>query len=357
MSKQQLTKHYGSKDDKERGESEDDALFDHYTLIASKGQKPLRVDKFLSNLLPFTTRSKIKNASKTGSISVNGQPVKLSYKVKSDDEVKIMLPYPPSPKLEAEEIDLDIRHEDDALIVLHKPPDMVCHPSIGHRSGTLIHGLLWHMDHLPSSKGDTEGIRPGLVHRLDRDTSGIMVVAKTEFAMSHLAKQFYDRSTGRTYQAIVWGDVSEDEGRIEGNIGRHPKDRKLFYTYQDGEAGKHAVTHYRVLERFGVATLVECRLETGRTHQIRVHMKYIGHTLFMDKEYGGDKILKGAPTQKYKQFIRNSMEILPRQALHAKTLSFDHPDSGERMSFDSPLPSDMQGVVDKFRKWAQYQGE
>ncbi|MCI4669664.1 MAG: RluA family pseudouridine synthase [Bacteroidia bacterium] len=355
-SKQQLTKHYGTDEDQLKKESDDDALFDHYTLVASKGQRPLRVDKFLSNLLPFTTRSKIKNASRTGSISVNGKEVKLSYKVKADDKVKIMLPYPPAPKLEAEEMDLDIRYEDDELIVLHKPPGMVCHPSIGHHSGTLVHGLLWHIQHLPSAKGDIDEVRPGLVHRLDRDTSGIMVVAKSEYAMSHLAKQFFDRSTGRTYQAVVWGDVAEDSGTIFGHVGRHPKERKLYFTYPNGEAGKHAVTHYRVIERYGVATLVECKLETGRTHQIRVHMKYIGHTLFMDKEYGGDKILKGNPTQKYKQFIQNGMKILPRQALHAKTLDFTHPTSGERLSFDSDLPDDMAGLIDKLKKWAAHQG-
>ncbi|MEO0894814.1 MAG: RluA family pseudouridine synthase [Bacteroidota bacterium] len=356
MSKQQLTKHYGSDDDRERVENGEDILFDHYTLVASNGQKPLRVDKFLSNLLPFTTRSKIKNASQTGSISVNGKIVKVSYKVKANDEVKIMLPYPPAPKLEAEKIDLDIRYEDDDVILLHKNPGMVCHPALGHHSGTLVHGLLWHFEQLPQPKGGIEDhMRPGLVHRLDKDTSGIMVVAKTDFAMSHLGKQFFDRTTDRTYQAIVWGDVAEEEGTIVGNIGRHPKDRKLFYTFPEGEEGKHAVTHYKVLERFGIATLIQCKLETGRTHQIRVHLKYLGHPLFNDYHYGGDKILKGAPTQKYKQFIQNCFKILPRQALHAKTLAFDHPTRGERLSFDSELPADMAECTDKLRNWSKHQ--
>lgn len=345
-----LIRHYGQQHDGLQQDNEEDNLFEHYTLIATGGQKPLRVDKFLANLLPFTSRSRIKNASVTGSISVNGQSVKVSYKVKPGDEVKLMLPYPPPPELKAEEIPLDIRYEDDYLMVIHKPPGMVCHPGVGNRSGTLVHGLLWHFENLPKPKGPTEYPRPGLVHRIDRDTSGILVIAKTEFSMAHLSKQFFDRTTDREYQAIVWGNVEEDQGTVIAHVGRHPKNRKIFYAFPDGESGKRGVTHYEVLERFGVATLIKCKLETGRTHQIRVHMKYLGHTLFQDKEYDGDKILKGPNTKKYQQFIRNTFEILPRQALHARSLAFDHPISGERMQFIADLPEDMQGAIEKFRK-------
>lgn len=346
-------RHYSEPGEYERQESEDDNLFEHYTLRVQSRQKPLRVDKFLSNLLPFTTRSRIKNASQTGSISVNDVEVKVSYKVKPGDVVKLMLPYPPVPKLEPENIPLDIRYEDDSFLIVHKPPHMVCHPGFGHRSGTLVHGLLYYLENLPHAPTEKEHIRPGLVHRLDRDTSGIMVIAKTEYAMAHLSKQFFDRSSERSYQALVWGDVVEDEGTIDAHIGRHPKNRKIYFAHPDGKEGKHARTHYKVLERFGVVTLVECKLETGRTHQIRVHMKYLGHRLFMDKEYHGNKILKGPQTKKYQQFMRNCFEILSRQGLHAKTLSIDHPTTQERMHFDSDLPDDMQGVLTKLRAWSK----
>ena len=352
MADNAFIKHYASGDERDRMESEEDALFDHYTLIAQKGQKPIRVDKFLANQLPLTSRSRIKNASQTGSITVNGQQVKVSYKVKPGDTVKLMLPYPPVPKLEAEPIELDIRYEDDEMILVNKPPGMVCHPSLGHRSGTLVHGLLWHFQHLPSPSQKQPHPRPGLVHRIDKDTTGLLVIAKTEYAMAHLSKQFFDRTTDRLYQAIVWGDIrGGDSGTIVAHVGRHPKNRKIFYAFPDGSQGKHAVTHYKVLERYGVATLVECKLETGRTHQIRVHMKYLGHTLFNDSDYGGDKILKGPNTQKYRQFLKNCLEILPRQALHARTLSLNHPVSGERMHFECELPDDMSGAIEKLRNY------
>lgn len=355
MPDNKFVKHYSDTEAYHNRDDNSDELYDHYTLVATGNQKPLRVDKFLSNLLPFTTRSKIKNASQTGSITVNNQPVKVSYKVRPGDEVKIMLPYPPAPKLEPEEMEIDIRYEDDDMLIVHKPPNMVVHPSFGHRTGTLIHGLLWHFEHLPQPKtGDVQ--RPGLVHRLDKDTTGIMVIAKTEFAMAHLGKQFFDRTSDRTYQAIVWGDVIEDEGTIVGHIGRDPKDRKKFIVYPDGEVGKHAVTHYKVLERFGVATLIQCKLETGRTHQIRVHLKYIGHTLLGDKDYGGNRQLKGPQSKKFQQFLQNCFNLLPRQALHAKTLAVTHPTSGERKSFDSDLPADMTQVIEKLRTWAKYVG-
>lgn len=332
-------------------DEEDDDLFAHYTLRAAKGQAPLRIDKFLANQLPFTTRSKIKNASQTGAITVNGKPVKVSYKVRPEDVVQVMLPFPPSPKLEPEEMPLDIRYEDESLIILHKAAGVVCHPGLGHRTGTLVHGLLWHFAQLPPAHTPSDALRPGLVHRLDKDTTGIMVVAKTEYAMAHLSKQFFDRTSDRTYLALVWGDVAADAGRIEAHIGRHPKERKLFFAYPDGSTGKHAVTHYEVLERFGVATLVRCKLETGRTHQIRVHLKYLGHPLVGDYFYGGDKILAGPPHRKYQQMIRNCLDIMPRQALHAKTLAVTHPQSGARLAFDSVMPADMEAVLAKLRAW------
>ena len=350
--KRKLIKHYSEPDSYELDrESDDDDLFAHYTLQATKGQMPMRIDKFLANLLPFTTRSKIKNASQTGSITVNGNPVKLSYKVRPEDVVQIMMPYPPVPRLEPEEIPLDIRYEDESLIVLHKPAGMVCHPALGHRSGTLVHGLLWHFAQLPQPRGEQDSLRPGLVHRLDKDTTGIMVVAKTEYAMAHLSKQFFDRTSDRTYLALVWGDVKEAKGRIEAHIGRHPRERKLFYAYPDGSTGKPAVTHYEVVERFGVLTLVRCKLETGRTHQIRVHLKYLEHPLFGDTFYGGDKVLVGPPHRKYQQMIRNCLDIMPGQALHAKTLAFTHPQTGERLAFDSDIPGDLAAVLDKLRAW------
>ncbi|MEM7372846.1 MAG: RluA family pseudouridine synthase [Bacteroidota bacterium] len=358
MSDKQLIKHYSKPGDREREAYDEDTLFDHYTLSATANQRPLRVDVFLANLLPFTTRSKIKNASRTGSITVNGKAVKVSYKVRPNDVVKVMLPFPPVPSLEAEDIPLDIRYEDDALIILHKPSGMVVHPGLGHRTGTLVHGLLHHVANLPKQKGQVEGnTRPGLVHRLDKDTTGIMVIAKSEYAMAHLSKQFFDRTSDRSYLALVWGDVEQDEGTITAHVGRHTSDRKIYRAYPDGSKGKHAVTHYTVLERFGVLTLIQCKLETGRTHQIRVHLKYLGHPLFSDTAYGGSRILKGPPTKKYQQMIRNLMDLLPRQALHAKTLSITHPDSGERLAFDSDLPPDMAAAVQKLKRWVNSASE
>lgn len=340
------------KQTQEQGALEEDHLYEHYTLIASSGQAPLRVDIFLSNLLPFTSRSRIKNASLTGSVLVNGKSVKASYKVRPGDQVKLMLPFPPTPELEAEEMDLDIRYEDEDLLIVHKPPGLVCHPGFANWTGTLVHGLLWHFESLPSQKGG-QYPRPGLVHRIDRDTSGLLVIAKNEYAMAHLSKQFYDHTTERLYTALVWGDVKEDQGTIDSNIGRHPRNRKIFRAFpKDGEVGKTAITHYKVIERYGVATLIQCKLETGRTHQIRVHLKSIGHTLWMDKEYGGDAILVGPKVKKYQQFIRNGFELLPRQGLHAQSLNFDHPKTGERKYFEAALPADFQAIVEKLRRWA-----
>lgn len=324
-------------------------LFEHHHVIVDKGQEPLRVDKFLMNRIEKTSRNKIQNAAKAGCIQVNDKPVKSNYKIKPGDSVKLLLPNEPRElELIPEDIPLDIVYEDDALIVINKPSGLVVHPGYGNYTGTLVNGLIYHFKNLPQSSGYAG--RPGLVHRIDKLTTGLMVIAKTEYAMTHLAKQFFDRTVDRRYQAIVWGDIMED-GRIEGNIGRHLKNRKIMDVFPEGEFGKIAVTHYKSIKRYGYVTLIECKLETGRTHQIRVHLKHIGHALFGDKTYGGDRILKGTVFTKYKQFVENSFKILPRQALHAKTLGFEHPDTGKKMEFDSNLPDDMLQVLDKWERY------
>lgn len=328
-----------------------DELFEHYRFMASKGQEPLRVDKFLMNFIENATRNKIQQAAKQGHIWVNGATVKQNYKVKAGDEVKVMFEHPPYEfLLTPENIPLDIVYEDDSLLVVNKPAGMVVHPGHGNYSGTLINALVYHFENLPNNSSE----RPGLVHRIDKDTSGLLVIAKTEAAMTHLAQQFFDKSSEREYVALVWGNVEEDKGTVEGHIGRNPKNRLQMTVYPNGEDGKEAVTHYKVLERFGYVTLISCRLETGRTHQIRVHMKYIGHTLFNDERYGGDKILKGTTFTKYKQFVENAFKILPRQALHAKTLGFEHPVTGEFMRFDTELPEDMVNCIEKWRGYAKH---
>ena len=332
--------------------NQDDELFEHHHFTAAKGQEPLRVDKFLMNFIENATRNKIQNAAKDGNIYVNGKPVKQNHKVKAGDEVKVLLSYPPyESQLIAEDIDLDIVYEDDALLVVNKPAGMVVHPGHGNYSGTLINGLIHHFEKLPLNSSN----RPGLVHRIDKDTTGLLVVAKTEEAMTHLSKQFFNKTSQREYVALVWGRVEENEGTIEGNIGRNPNNRmqNMVYEGDDTDLGKPAVTHYKVLERFTYVTLVSCKLETGRTHQIRVHMKHIGHTLFNDERYGGDRVLKGTAFSKYKQFVENCFKILPRQALHAKTLGFEHPVSGEWMSFETPIPEDMVNCLDKWRRYAK----
>lgn len=328
----------------------EDELYEHYRFEAGKGQAPLRVDKFLMNLVENATRNKIQQAATAGNIYVNDVPVKSNYKVKANDVVRVLLEHPPYEHLlEPENIPLNIVYEDDQLLIVNKEPGMVVHPGHGNYSGTLVNALAYHFENLPMNSSE----RPGLVHRIDKDTSGLLVIAKTEQAMSHLTKQFADKTSEREYIALVWGNVAEDEGTIEGNIDRHLKDRMQMAVYPDGEQGKHAVTHYKVLERLGYVTLVSCRLETGRTHQIRVHMKYIGHTLFNDARYGGDKILKGTTFTKYKQFIDNCFKTLPRQALHAKTLGFEHPTTKEFMRFNSELPTDMVECLDKWRTYSK----
>lgn len=332
-------------------EDDSEEMYEHYKFLADKGQEVLRIDKFLMDRLPNTSRNKIQIAAKNGNILVNKKVVKQNYKVKPEDEVSIVLPYPVREiELIPENIPLNIHYEDDTVIVVNKPANMVVHPGYGNYSGTLVNALIYHINNLPSKPDDYYG-RPGLVHRLDKHTTGLMVVAKTENALTNLAKQFFDRTTERRYQAIVWGDFDEDEGTVEGNLGRSLKNRKLMTVFPEGDFGKHAVTHYKVLRRFGYVTLVECRLETGRTHQIRAHMKYIGHPLFNDIEYGGDKVLKGTTFTKYKQFVQNNFNILTGQALHAKTLGFEHPKTKEYMRFDSELPEDFKTVLER---WENY---
>ena len=328
----------------------DEELYEHHRFEAGKAQQPLRVDKFLMNLVENATRNKIQKAAEAGNIYVNDVAVKSNHKVKSCDVVRVLLEHPPYEHLlEGENIPINIVYEDDQLLIVNKEPGMVVHPGHGNYSGTLVNALAYHFDNLPMNSSE----RPGLVHRIDKDTSGLLVVAKTEQAMTHLTKQFADKTSEREYIALVWGNVQEDEGTIEGNIDRHPKDRMQMSVYPDGSQGKHAVTHYKVIERLGYVTLVSCRLETGRTHQIRVHMKYIGHTLFNDARYGGDIILKGTTFTKYKQFIDNCFKTLPRQALHAKTLGFEHPATKEFMRFDSELPQDMVECIDKWRTYSK----
>lgn len=325
-------------------------LYEHYRFVADPGQEMLRIDKFLLDRIPNTSRNKIQVAAKNGNILVNEEKVKQNYKVKPKDIVSIVLPFPVRElELIPEDIPLDIAYEDDDLIVVNKQSSMVVHPGYGNYTGTLVNALVFHFENLPARAQDYFG-RPGLVHRLDKHTTGLLVVAKTEHALTNLAKQFYDRTTERRYWALVWGDVKED-GTVEGHIGRSIKDRKVMKVYPEGENGKHAVTHYKVLKRYGYVTLVECKLETGRTHQIRVHMKYIGHTLFNDMEYGGDHMLKGTSNSKYKKFIDNCFNLLDGQALHAKTLGFQHPVRDEFIRLNSELPEGFQSVLDKWDKY------
>lgn len=332
-------------------DTNNDELFEHHKFLASKGQEPLRVDKFLMNFIENATRNKIQQAAKAGNIWVNDTAVKQNYKVKAGDEVRVLFEHPPHEfLLNPENIPLNIVYEDEVLLVVNKPAGMVVHPGHGNYFGTLINALLYHIEHLPVNSNQ----RPGLVHRIDKDTSGLLVVAKTEGAMTHLAKQFFDKTSEREYIALVWGNIEEDSGTVEGHIARHPKNRLQMTVYPEGDQGKEAVTHFEVIERLGYVTLIRCKLETGRTHQIRVHMKHIGHTLFNDERYGGNKILKGTTFSKYKQFVENAFKILPRQALHAKTLGFYHPLTEQHMQFSSELPEDLANCIDKWRHYTRH---
>ena len=334
---------------------ENNELFEHYKFIADKGQSPLRVDKFLINFIEHATRTKIQKAATEGNIKVNGNVVKSNYKVKAGDVVTVEYSSPKKEfELIPEDIPLNIVYEDDDFLIVNKDAGMVVHPGFGNYSRTLVNALAFHFKNLPNMGEDD---RPGLVHRIDKNTSGILVIAKTENSMTVLAQKFADRELNRKYIALVWGDVKEDKGTITGHIGRSLKNRKVMSIFSDGEFGKHAVTHYKVLERFGYTTLVECKLETGRTHQIRVHFKQIGHPLFNDAEYGGNQILKGTTFTKYKQFILNCFKICQRQALHAKSLGFSHPTTGKEVNFDSELAEDMEQLIEKWRGYAKHQKE
>jgi len=336
-------------------EDENIPLFEHFKFIVDKGQDLLRIDKFLMDRIPNTTRNKIQKAISDNHILVNKKPIKANYKVKPKDIVTVELSYPQQViELIPQNIPLNILYEDDDVIVINKQADLVVHPGYGNTDGTLVNGLIYHIENLPKKNHE---LRPGLVHRLDKDTTGIMVVAKNDESLTNLGKQFFDRTTERRYNALVWGDFKEDEGTIEGNIGRSLKNRKVMHVFPEGDFGKHAVTHYKILQRFGYVTLIECKLETGRTHQIRAHMKFIGHPLFNDVEYGGNQILKGTSFNKYKQFILNCFKILSRQALHAKSLGFIHPKTGKWMQFDSELPLDMKTLLEKWESYTNNRAE
>lgn len=325
-------------------------LYEHFRVVVDKGQSQVRVDKYLFERLVNSSRNRIQKAADAGLIMANGKPVKSSYKVKPCDVLTVMMDRPRYDNdIIPEDIPLDIVYEDNDLMVVNKPAGLVVHPGCGNYHGTLVNAIAWHLKDNP--KYDPNDPQVGLVHRIDKDTSGLLVVAKTPDAKTHLGLQFYNKTTKRKYNALVWGVVENNEGTIEGNIGRNPKDRMQMAVLSDPAQGKHAVTHYRVLERLGYVTLVECVLETGRTHQIRVHMKHIGHTLFNDERYGGNEILKGTHFCKYKQFVNNCFETCPRQALHAMTLGFVHPRTGEEMFFTSPLPEDMTNLIDKWRNY------
>jgi 23S rRNA pseudouridine1911/1915/1917 synthase len=331
-------------------ELDDQVMYEHHKLEVDPGQKMLRVDKYLVNRIDNASRSRIQAAADAGNILVNGQSVKSNYKVKPGDEVAVVMDFPRRElKIIPEDIPLNIVYEDDQLIVLNKQPGLVVHPGHGNYSGTLVNALAYYYTDLPLFKSADP--RPGLVHRIDKNTSGLMVVAKTELAKTKLSLQFFEKTTKRQYVALVWGNLKEPSGTIEGNIGRSQKDRQVFTVYPEGEHGKPAVTHYKVLEELGYVNLVQCQLETGRTHQIRVHMKYLGHPLFNDDTYGGNQVLRGTTFAKYKQFVHNCFKVLPRQALHAKTLGFVHPTTGEEMLFDSQLPEDMSEVIEKWRAY------
>ena len=325
-------------------------LFEHHRIVVDKGQQSMRIDKYLVNRLEQISRSKIQAAAQAGNILVDNRQVKSNYRIKPEQTISIVLPHPPrETEILPEDIPLNIIHEDEHILVINKEAGLVVHPGVGNYSGTLINALYFYFKDLPLFQSGEQ--RPGLVHRLDKNTSGILLVAKTESALNQLARQFFERTTSRTYHALAWGDLDDEEGIIEGHIGRDLKDRKKMRVYPEGDYGKHAITHYKVLERLGYLNLVECRLETGRTHQIRVHFQYIKHPLFSDETYGGDQILKGTTFTKYKQFVQNCFAILPRQALHAKSLGFRHPATRKEMFFNSDLPEDMTRVIDKWRRY------
>jgi 23S rRNA pseudouridine1911/1915/1917 synthase len=328
--------------------SDQQELFEHFRYTVDPGQTLMRIDKYLSSRIENVSRTRIQDAANAGNILVNNKPVRPNYRIKPGETVQIVLPNPPREiELIPENIPINIVYEDEDVVVVNKEPGMVVHPAYGNYSGTLVNALMWHFKDLPLFR--TGELRPGLVHRIDKNTSGILVIAKNELALNRLSKQFFERTTDRKYLALVWGVPEPGEGTITGNVGRNLRDRKIMQVFPDGSQGKNAITHYRVIENFGYVSVVECKLETGRTHQIRVHFSHIRHPLFNDDEYGGDQILKGTTFTKYQQFVKNCFKILPRQALHAKSLAFDHPVTGKRLSFDSELPDDMKQAIEKWR--------
>ncbi|MCD8186782.1 MAG: RluA family pseudouridine synthase [Rikenellaceae bacterium] len=331
-------------------EEQQDELFEHFGITVDKGQGIIRIDKYLTEKIEGASRSRVQAAADAGNILVNDKPVKSSYKIKPLDRISLVMPYPKRQlEILPEDIPLDIVYEDDDLLIVNKEAGMVVHPGFGNYTGTLGNALTWHLKDLPLfQEGD---LRAGLVHRIDKNTSGLLVIAKNEKSHAKLARQFFDHTIQRIYVALVWGNLTEEEGTITGHIGRSVRDRLQMCVFPEGEQGKHAVTHYKVLQRLGYVNLIQCRLETGRTHQIRVHMAYIGHHLFNDERYGGDRILKGTSFSKYKQFVENCFKAMPRHGLHAKSLGFVHPTTGKEMYFESELPSDMQEVI---RKWETY---
>ena len=345
---------------KENPEIQDssDELYERFAMVIDKGQEPLRIDKFLVNRIEGATRNKVQQAINTGMVTVNGKEIRPNYKVKPQDSIIVFSDMSPEDTdVVPEKMELDIFYEDDDLMIINKPAGMVVHPGSGNYSGTLLNGISYYLQQQNPSISEDVLPRFGLVHRIDKNTSGLLVLAKTDKAMRQLAKQFYDHTVRRQYLALVWGDLAKDSGTIVAHVGRHQRFRKLFEAYPDGDHGKEAITHYRVVERFGYVTLVECVLETGRTHQIRVHMKYLGHPLFNDDFYGGDKIVKGTVYAKYKQFVENCFQVCKRQALHAKTLGFVHPTTGEEVFFDTDLPEDMELVIQKWRNYSQSVGK
>jgi len=334
--------------------SEEDDLFEHYRIVADKGQSLMRLDKYLSLHVANASRTKIQNGIDAEAVKVNGQITKASYKVKPLDVVTLSLPQPPrDTEIIPEDIPLDIIYEDDVLLIVNKPTGMVVHPAFGNWTGTLINALVYHFQNLPTGRNG-EG-RPGLVHRIDKDTSGLLVIAKTEFAMTFIAKQFSDHTIERTYNALIWGEPKEEKGTITGNIGRSAKDRRVMDIFEDGSQGKHAVTHYEVIKPMRYVSLIKCNLETGRTHQIRAHMQHIGHPIFNDNVYGGDKILRGSSTGSYKAMVENCFSFLPGQALHAKSLGFVHPTTRAWIQFDTELPDNFQKILDKWENYVKYQ--
>ncbi|MEZ5026624.1 MAG: RluA family pseudouridine synthase [Chitinophagales bacterium] len=332
-------------------EQEEDELYEHHRFVIDKGKEPIRIDKFLTETISSTSRNRIQNAIDAGSVLVNGKSIKANYKIKPTDIVQVVLPNPVwDYTVEPENIPLDIVYEDDEVLLVNKKAGMVCHPGHGNFHGTLVHALLWHCKDLPEISGAT---RPGLVHRLDKNTSGLIIIGKSENALTHLSKQFFDRTIKRHYIALVWGDLENQQGRIVSNIVRNPNNRKIFMAVEEEHIGKFAATNYEVLKRFGYTTLVKCKLETGRTHQIRVHLKYIGHTLFGDYNYGGDQILSGTVYGKYKTFVENCFNLMPYHALHAQSLGFIHPKTNKEMYFEVPLPENYQKVIEKWDNYSK----